>query len=74
MNINIKVGDIISIVYHDKRKFYGEVTLVENQKSDDGVVWSDGARGVDRTMIRIRNEKGNFQSVWLDKCVSFEIK
>jgi hypothetical protein len=70
----MKVGDNISVVYHDGRKFIGVVALIEHQSANDGSVWSDGVSGIDRTMIRIKKENGYFQSIWLDKCDSVEVK
>lgn len=67
----MKVGDKINAIYHDGRKFVGTITLIENQSGE----WSDKNPNnlTNRVMVRIQNEKGNFQSFWLDKCQSFEI-
>ena len=69
--MEIKIGDKIIAHYHDGREFNGIVTLVENQSGQ----WGDGNPNCldDRIMIRIRNEKGNYQSFWLDKCVMFSV-
>lgn len=68
----MKVGDKIIAEYHDGRKFIGTITLIENQSGGE---WSDKNPNNqnERTMIRIQNEKGNFQSFWLDKCQSVEV-
>lgn len=68
----MKVGDYIVANYHDGREFTGTITLIENQSGKDGTIWGDGSNGSDRIMIRIRNEKGNYQSFWIDKCVSLD--
>lgn len=69
----MKPGNKISAQYHDGRQFVGIITLIENQSGSDNAIWSDGYSGDDRIMVRIRNEKGNTQSFWIDKCVSFDI-
>lgn len=66
----MRVGNRISVKYHDGREFVGTITILEHQSNG---VWSDGVDLPERTMIRIRNDKGNFQSMWLDKCVSVDI-
>lgn len=66
----MRVGNRISVKYHDGREFVGTITILEHQPNG---VWSDGVDLPERTMIRIRNDKGNFQSMWLDKCVSVDI-
>lgn len=69
----MKPGNKISARYHDGRQFTGTITMVENQSGADNAVWGDGHTGADRIMVRIQNEKGNFQSFWIDKCVSVDI-
>lgn len=70
----MKVGEKIHAIYHDGRNFTGTITLIENQSSENDAIWSDGHSGKDRIMIRIKNEKGNAQSFWLDKCVSVSVE
>lgn len=60
--MEIKIGDKIVAHYYDGREFNGVVTLLENQSGQ----WS-------RVMVRIQNEKGNYQSFWLDKYVMFSV-
>ena len=67
----MEVGNKIIAIYHDGRKFIGTITLIENQTGE----WSDKNPNnmIERVMVRIQNEKGNFQSFWLDKCQSVEV-
>lgn len=69
----MKPGNKISAQYYDGRQFVGVITLIENQSGSDNAIWSDGYSGGDRIMVRIRNEKGNIQSFWIDKCLSVDI-
>lgn len=66
----MKIGDRVLARYHDGREFLGIITILDHQSD---AVWSDGVDLPERTMIRIRNDRGNFQSMWLDKCVSLDI-
>lgn len=67
----MKVGDKITVQYADGQNFNGEITNIEKTSGD--VVWGDGSTLTDRTMIRIKTEKGYYRSFYLDKCVSIKI-
>jgi len=67
----MKIGQHITVTYHDGRIFSGIVAKIENTENED-VLWGDGSKLTDRTMIRIQKENGNFASFYLDKCFSVE--
>jgi hypothetical protein len=71
MHPNLEIGKIITAVYNDGRIFFGTITEIETTQNQD-VLWGDGSKLTNRTMIRIQKENGNFSSFYLDKCTSVE--
>lgn len=67
MRRTLTIGDRISARYEDGREFVGAITEIENQTGE----WSDDNphKLTERVMVRIRNDKGNHQSFWIDKVV-----
>jgi hypothetical protein len=71
MHPNLEIGKIITAVYNDGRIFFGTITEIETTQNQN-VLWGDGSKLTNRTMIRIQKENGNFSSFYLDKCTSVE--